>query len=101
MRPTPTSTSSYATTTRSSGCRSPRSHDMAPPRFFVKLALVMVAVVCSYGAPHEATVTAQTVTPRTVIVVSDLHMGGGRDRAGAWRSDEPFRWAADLGAFLD
>lgn len=44
----------------------------------------------------------QTAPPRSrsVIVISDLHMGIGRDASGAWSPLEDFRWAADLGGFL-
>ena len=38
---------------------------------------------------------------RLVAVVADLHLGLGRDGAGAWRSDEDFRWADEFGRFLD
>ena len=38
--------------------------------------------------------------PRRVVVLSDLHMGVGRDASGAWYPSEDFRWAAELELFL-
>lgn len=45
---------------------------------------------------------AQTSTAggRRVVVLSDLHMGVGRDASGAWDPYEDFRWAAELELFL-
>ncbi len=40
-------------------------------------------------------------TQRLIAVVADLHMGYGRDAAGAWRADEDFRWADELESFLE
>lgn len=37
---------------------------------------------------------------RRVVVLSDLHMGEGRDAAGTWHPHEDFRWADDLELFL-
>jgi hypothetical protein len=37
---------------------------------------------------------------RAIVVVSDLSMGVGRDRAGAWHPYEDFRWTAEFTAFL-
>ena len=66
----------------------------------VKLALVTFAIVVSQGVPSAATQTPQGANPRGIVVVSDLHMGVGRDQSGAWRPDEDFRWAAEFAAFL-
>ena len=38
--------------------------------------------------------------PRRIVVLSDLHMGLGRDPSGAWHPFEDFRWAGDLDLFL-
>ena len=38
---------------------------------------------------------------RRVIVLSDLHMGMGRDITGAWHVAEDFRWAEEFEPFLD
>jgi hypothetical protein len=37
---------------------------------------------------------------RAVAVVSDLHMGIGRDGSGAWHAAEDFRWAPEFRSFL-
>lgn len=37
---------------------------------------------------------------RTVVVLSDLHMGIGRVGDGAWHPYEDFRWAAEFSEFL-
>ena len=39
--------------------------------------------------------------PRHVVVISDLHMGNGRDAAGNWHPHEDFRWAPEFELFLD
>lgn len=38
---------------------------------------------------------------RLVAVIADLHMGPGRDAAGAWRVEEDFRWGEEFALFLD
>jgi hypothetical protein len=43
---------------------------------------------------------AQTTTQHSIVVVSDLHMGAGRDAAGHWHPDEHFRWSAEFAEFL-
>jgi hypothetical protein len=40
-------------------------------------------------------------SPRLVAVIADLHMGLGRDAAGAWRVEEDFRWGEEFALFLD
>ena len=52
-------------------------------------------------SPVPAT-RAQTSTQgsRRVVVLSDLHMGVGRDTSGAWHPYEDFRWATELEGFL-
>ena len=37
---------------------------------------------------------------RLIVVIADLHMGTGRDAAGAWQVTEDFRWTDELGGFL-
>ena len=39
--------------------------------------------------------------PRLIAVVADLHMGYGRDAAGAWQAAEDFRRADELEGFLE
>jgi UDP-2,3-diacylglucosamine pyrophosphatase LpxH len=43
---------------------------------------------------------AQATVQRAVVVISDLHMGAGRDEPGRWRRDEDFRWAGEFSEFL-
>jgi hypothetical protein len=43
---------------------------------------------------------AQATAQRAIVVISDLHMGGGRDEAGLWRRDEEFRWSPEFAGFL-
>jgi hypothetical protein len=42
----------------------------------------------------------QGVGARTIVVLSDLHMGAGRDRSGKWYPYEDFRWSPEFAAFL-
>lgn len=44
---------------------------------------------------------SQPAGSRTVIAMSDLHMGVGRDESGAWNPYEDFRWTNELLAFLE
>jgi UDP-2,3-diacylglucosamine pyrophosphatase LpxH len=45
----------------------------------------------------------QTAAPaaRSIVVISDLHMGPGRDDSGRWHPYEDFRWRDEFMAFLD
>ena len=43
---------------------------------------------------------AQAPGQRAIVVIGDLHMGGGRDESGRWRRDEDFRWAEEFSEFL-
>jgi hypothetical protein len=45
-------------------------------------------------------VSAQQAAQRAVVIISDLHMGGGRDGSGQWRRDENFRWPTEFAGFL-
>ena len=40
-------------------------------------------------------------TQRLTAVIADLHMGRGRDAAGAWLAGEDFRWADEFERFLE
>ena len=45
---------------------------------------------------------AQSTPPvRSIIIIGDLHMGPGRDNAGAWHPVEDFRWRDEFIRFLD
>ncbi len=65
--------------------------------------LIAPAVVLGILLPPVPATHAQTSTAggRRVVVLSDLHMGVGRDASGAWQPFEDFRWAAELELFLD
>jgi UDP-2,3-diacylglucosamine pyrophosphatase LpxH len=63
------------------------------------LGLVVVACAALHVWPPD-TLRAQGAS-RTVVVVSDLHMGAGRDTRGAWRAGEDFRWPKEFADFLD
>lgn len=43
----------------------------------------------------------QSAPTRSIVVISDLHMGVGRDASGEWNATEDFRWAADFAQFLE
>ena len=68
------------------------------------IALGLVAPACVLGIllPPVPATHAQTSTAgeRRVVVLSDLHMGVGRDASGAWHPFEDFRWATELELFL-
>jgi hypothetical protein len=55
-------------------------------------------IILRVAAP--VTGTAQSPARRAIVVISDLHMGAGRDDSGRWRSDEDFRWAPEFAEFL-
>ena len=40
-------------------------------------------------------------TQRPIAVIADLHMGHGRDAAGAWLASEDFRWGDEFERFLE
>ena len=63
----------------------------------VPLGLILLAT-----APSPVASLTQPLAdgPRRVVVLSDLHMGVGRDSSGAWYPSEDFRWAAELELFL-
>ena len=52
-------------------------------------------------AAAAALLADQAPAPRSIVVISDLHMGPGRDAAGQWHPYEDFRWRDELIAFLD
>jgi UDP-2,3-diacylglucosamine pyrophosphatase LpxH len=44
---------------------------------------------------------ADAASGRSVIAVSDLHVGAGMDASGKWKPFEDFRWDADFSGFLN
>ncbi len=70
---------------------------MAPRLLLTGLAAA--AVLCVVRGP-ALVIGAQGPAQRAVVVISDLHMGAGRDDAGRWRRDEDFRWSGEFAGFL-
>ena len=69
----------------------------------VAVACVAVTVPLWWSvAPSPVTLAAgqENGSSRLVAVIADLHMGLGRDEAGAWRVEEDFRWGDELALFL-
>ena len=64
------------------------------PALAVAVALTVLLVVARVSG------SAQLAGQRAVVVLSDLHMGAGRDESGRWRRDEDFRWAPEFSEFL-
>jgi hypothetical protein len=52
------------------------------------------------GPDAISSLEAQT-GPRLVTVISDLHIGTGRDESGAWHPTEDFRWDDEFALFLE
>jgi hypothetical protein len=70
-----------------------------PSRIWPGLAAAGTAlVIFQCLAPVKG--AAQAPARRAIVVISDLHMGAGRDDAGRWRREENFRWAAEFSDFL-
>ena len=59
------------------------------------LAAIMLLAAAEGGARQAGD------TQRLVAVAGDLHMGSGRDAAGAWAAGEDFRWADEFERFLE
>lgn len=57
------------------------------------LAFVLFAALLADQAPAPVT--------RSIVVISDLHMGPGRDPSGNWHPYEDFRWRDEFIAFLN
>ena len=66
--------------------RQDRPHFGTPPTSFLSRLLRPAAL--------------QAETGRLTVIISDLHLGPGRDPAGAWQPTEDFRWADAFGSFL-
>ena len=70
----------------------------ACPRFVLAAVPALAAVMLLAAAEGGARQAGDT--QRLVAVVGDLHMGSGRDAAGAWPAGEDFRWADEFERFL-
>ena len=71
---------------------------MAPRLLLTGLAAA--AVLCRRPWPCPGQSAPRRPAQRAVVVISDLHMGAGRDDAGRWRRDEDFRWSGEFAEFL-
>ena len=73
------------------------------------LALLLCLAIMGIRAPSAAcfvfTSTPSFQAPsspdRTIVIISDLHLGPGRNADGSWYRTEDFRWGKALKAFLD
>jgi hypothetical protein len=73
-------------------------------RTVLGLALVLAGALCSVTALAQGAVgraPGSDVSGRFLAVISDHHMGLGRNAAGAWSPTEDFRWPKALKGFLD
>src|SRR5437867_12181765 len=97
-----TSTSFCVTTRRSCGTRWPRTNgvSLAMCRVGICCLLLSLIVWAAQETPVAQVAQALGRSGRSVVVLSDSHMGVGRDGAGAYSPFEHFRWSSELGAFL-
>lgn len=72
------------------------------------LACVAGCVIAIAGSKDPAYITRSTLhaqasqpSARSIVVISDLHMGVGRDASGEWNPTEDFRWAGEFSQFLE
>ena len=79
----------------------PRAGRPAAARAAAALALAAAGAL-ALGLHAAAARAAQqdSGAPRLIAVLADLHMGVGRDAAGAWHAREDFRWADEFQSFL-
>src|SRR5262249_41396986 len=86
-----------ATTVRSPGSRSPGARDVGARHVSAALCVASLAV----AAMTAATLARQPPAgSRSIVMVSDLHLGEGRDASGAWHPYEDFRWTPEFLAFV-
>ena len=65
------------------------------------LRVVLVAGACASATAPAPAVRADAGSPRTIVIISDLHLGVGKDPAtGDWHAFEDFRWAPEFTRFL-
>ena len=64
----------------------------------VALSLLAAALL---GAAGSAAIQPGPTRSRTIVVISDLHMGVGQRSPGQWHPYEDFRWSPEFAAFLD
>jgi len=59
---------------------------------------IVLAAAAAAGAAGQA--GRPQPAGRTVVVISDLHLGEGRTSSGAWQPREDFRWSSEFAQFL-
>jgi UDP-2,3-diacylglucosamine pyrophosphatase LpxH len=64
----------------------------------IGLATTAVALTLVGGAMGDP--RSLQSAAHSIVVISDLHMGGGRDSGGQWLPLEDFRWADEFAEFL-
>lgn len=71
--------------------------------FFFVLILICASESIALSVTWTTTPSFKAaLTPkRTIVVISDLHLGLGKKTAGTWYATEDFRWDNALKAFLD
>jgi hypothetical protein len=67
-------------------------------RFLGASALAALVTVQALAA---TALQGQPAAGRSTVIISDLHMGPGRDASGGWHPYEDFRWSAEFSAFLE
>ncbi len=65
-----------------------------------RAAAVAVAIAIVTGPVRAGNGGQQEPRTRTIVVLSDLHMGMGRDESGRWQPYEDFRWSPEFAQFL-
>jgi hypothetical protein len=66
--------------------------------FVPAVLLALLAALSMVNADHLS--QPQIARSRGIVVLSDMHMGIGRDKSGGWDPYEDFRWPDDFAAFL-
>jgi hypothetical protein len=61
--------------------------------------VALLAALCVVHADRQS--QRQVARSRGIVVLSDMHMGIGRDKSGRWDPYEDFRWADDFALFLE
>jgi hypothetical protein len=64
------------------------------------LFVVQIAIAASLEGIGAPLLQAPAPGSRSIVVVSDMHMGVGRAPSGGWHPSEDFRWSSELAAFL-
>jgi len=63
-------------------------------------AALLIAIAAAFEAVEATILQTPAVASRSIVVVSDMHMGIGRTASGGWHPFEDFRWSSEFAAFL-